>query len=52
MTKEMVMTLLERLDRQGVLGTNGQDTSGKRESARIDTLIVSVVSTPLHRVLC
>ena len=45
--KEMVVTLLERLDRQGV-EMNGQDTGGKQESTRSDALIASVISAPLH----
>ena len=46
----MVVTLLERLDRQGV-GVNGQDAVDKRESTLSGAVFVSVVSAPLHRIL-
>ena len=46
MTKEMVGTLLEHLDRLGV-GMNSGDGVHKQESTRSDALLRSVISVPL-----
>ena len=46
MTKEMVVTLLEHLDRLGI-GMSDGDAVSKRESTRNGDLLGSVVSVPL-----
>ena len=47
MTKEMVVSLLEHLDRLGV-GMNSGDAIHKQESTRSDTLFRSVISVPVY----
>lgn len=47
MTKEMVVTLSERLDRMG-LGMDNGNAIRKQDSTRIDAPLVSVISTPLN----
>ena len=45
-TKEMIATLLERLDRLD-LGTNGGDDAvGKQDSTRTEALLTLVISAP------
>ena len=50
MTKEMVVTLLEHLDRLGV-GMNSGDAIHKQEPTRSDALLRSAVSIPLYLIL-
>ena len=51
MTKEMVGTLLEHLDRLGV-GMNSGDAIHKQESTRNDALLRSATSVLLYLILC
>ena len=47
MTKEMIVTLSERLDRLG-LGTDNGDAVHKLGSMQTDAILVSVISTSLY----
>ena len=47
MTKEMVVTLLEHLDRLGI-GMSSGDTIHKQESTRSHALLVSVISAAVE----
>ena len=51
MTKEMVVTLSEHLDRLG-LGMNNGDPAYKQESPQSDALLASVISALLCLSLC
>ena len=50
MTKETIVTLLERLDRLG-LGMDDGDVVYKQESTRSDALLMSDISAPLYPIL-
>ena len=50
MTKEMVATLLEHLDRLGV-GMNSGDPVSTQQPTGSDALLMSVTSTPIHSML-
>ena len=47
MTKEMVVTLLEHLERLGV-GMNSGHPVSTQESTGSDALLMSVISAPIH----